>query len=42
MGVIKIGDSEEEAHIKKGVRQRCSLLPIIFNAYIQEIVDLIN
>ena len=34
--VIRIGDAEEEARIRKGVRQGCNLSPTIFNAYIEE------
>ena len=34
--VIRVGDAEEEAQIRKGVRQGCNLSPAIFNAYIEE------
>ncbi|KAF0772940.1 Reverse transcriptase domain-containing protein [Aphis craccivora] len=40
--VIRFGETEEEAHIRKRVRQGCNLSPSIFNAYIQEAIDIIR
>jgi len=40
--VIRFGETEEEARIRKGVRQGCNLSPSIFNAYIQEAIDIIR
>lgn len=37
--IINIQDNIEGMKINKGVRQRCLLTPIIFNAYIQEATD---
>lgn len=37
--VIKMKDYQEEARIKKGVRQGCNLSPILFNAYVQQAID---
>lgn len=39
MAVIRFGSSEEEAKIKAGVRQGCSLSPALFNLYIQHAID---
>jgi hypothetical protein len=35
IAVLRFGEIEEEACIRKGVRQGCTLSPSIFNAYIQ-------
>lgn len=35
IAVIRCGNAEEQAKIKSGVRQGCSLSPILFNCYIQ-------
>jgi|UniRef100_A0A2S2R9T8 ACT domain-containing protein len=40
--IIKIDDIQKESKIKKGVRQGCTLSPLIFNAYIQEAIDTIR
>jgi len=40
--VIRIQDEEEEVKINRGVRQCCTLSPIIFNVYIQEAIDMIK
>ncbi|VVC34843.1 Endonuclease/exonuclease/phosphatase,Reverse transcriptase domain [Cinara cedri] len=40
--VIRFGETEEVARIRKGVRQGCNLSPSIFNAYIQEAIDIIR
>jgi hypothetical protein len=40
--VIRFGETEEKARIRKGVRQGCNLSPRIFNAYIQEAIDIIR
>lgn len=45
IAIIKIGDIQKESKIKKGVRQGCTLCtlsPLIFNAYIQEAIDIIR
>jgi len=42
LAVIEIQDNVEEAKINKGVRQGCTLSPIIFNAYIQEAIKKIK
>ncbi|KAI5692524.1 hypothetical protein M8J77_008381, partial [Diaphorina citri] len=42
IGVIRSGDSQEEAVIKKGVRQGCSLSPYLFNLYAQEAINRIR
>jgi hypothetical protein len=42
LAVIKIQNNVEEAKINKGVRQGCTLSPIIFNAYIQEAIEKIK
>jgi hypothetical protein len=39
MAVVKCGGIEKEAWIKKGVRQGCSLSPLIFNTYIEEALN---
>ena len=36
---IRLDNCEEEAKIRKGVRQGCSLSPIIFNMYIEEAMN---
>jgi len=36
---VKCDGIEKEARIKKGVRQCCSLLPLIFNTYIEETLN---
>jgi len=38
-GVVRYGDSQEIAEIKKGVRQGCSLSPCLFNLYVQEAIN---
>ncbi|XP_025417940.1 uncharacterized protein LOC112688792 [Sipha flava] len=38
--VIRFGETEEEARIRKGVMQGCNLSPSIFNAYIQEAINI--
>jgi hypothetical protein len=40
--VIRIQDEEEEVKINRRVRQGCTLSSIIFNAYIQEAIDMIK
>lgn len=40
--IIKLGDIQKEKIIFKGVRQRCTLTPLIINAYIQEAIDAIR
>lgn len=40
--VIRFGETEEEARIRKGVRQVCNLSLSIFNAYIQKAIDIIR
>jgi len=42
LAVIKIQYEVEKAKINKRIRQGCTLYPIIFNAYIQEAVDMIK
>jgi len=42
IAIIKTGDTQKESKIKKGVRQGCTLSPLIFNAYIQEAIDIIR
>jgi hypothetical protein len=37
-----MGYIQKESKIKKGVRQRCTLSPLIFNVYIQEAIDTIK
>lgn len=37
-GLIKIEGHERQAAIKKGVRQGCSLSPILFNIYVEEAI----
>jgi hypothetical protein len=36
IGIIKVDETVKEVRIKKGVRQGCSLSPLIFNLYIEE------
>lgn len=40
--IIRIQDEEEEVKINRGVRQGCTISPIIFNAYFQEAIDMIK
>lgn len=42
IATMKMGDIQKESKIKKGVRQECTLSPLIFNAYIQEAIDTIR
>lgn len=35
-GIIRVGDQERSARIKKGVRQGCSLSSLLFNIYIEQ------
>jgi hypothetical protein len=42
IAVIRIDDQEEESKIGKGVRQGCSLSPIIFNLFIEEAINQIK
>jgi hypothetical protein len=37
--VIRCGNSQEEAKIRKGVRQGCTLSPSIFNLYVIEAIN---
>lgn len=39
VGVISCGNAIAEANISKGVRQGCSLSPVLFNLYIQKAID---
>ena len=41
-GILRCGNRQEEASIKKGVRMGCSLPPCLFNLYVQEAVDRIR
>ena len=41
-GIIRFGNIQEEAEIKKGVRQGCSLSPYLFNVYVQEAINRIR
>lgn len=38
-GIVCCGNKEETAHIRKGVRQGCSLSPCLFNIYVQKAID---
>lgn len=40
--MIKVAEIEVEARIIKGVRQRCTLSPSIFNVYTQEVINIIR
>jgi len=42
LAVIRIQDEVEESKLNRGVRQVCTLSPVIFNAYIQEAIDMIK
>lgn len=42
MYVIRFGEIQDEACIKKKIRQCCIFLPSIFNAYIQEANNIIR
>lgn len=42
IALMKMKNEEKTARITKGVRQGCPLSPIIFNAYIQEAIDIIR
>ena len=42
IAIIKMENIQKESRIKKGVRQGCTLSPLIFNAYIQEAIDIIR
>ena len=35
-GIIRVGDQERSARIKKGLRQGCSLSSLLFNIYIEQ------
>jgi len=39
LAVIRIQDNVEEPKLYKGVRQKFTLFPIIFKAYIQKAID---
>jgi len=36
---IEINESKREAAMRKGVRQGCKLLPLLFNIYIEQAVN---
>jgi len=38
-GIVRYGDSQEIAKIRKGARQGCSLSPSLFNLYVQEAIN---
>lgn len=38
--IVKSGDQREYAEIKKGVRQVCGLSPLLFNAYIENALQI--
>jgi glycine betaine/choline ABC-type transport system substrate-binding protein len=38
----EITNIQKESKIKKGVRQGCTSSPLIFNAYIQKVIDIIR
>jgi hypothetical protein len=39
IGVVRCGNSREEAEIRKVVKQGCTLSPSLFNLYVQETVN---
>jgi hypothetical protein len=39
MTSLKIKDSKREAAIRKGARQGCNLLPLLFNIYIEQAIN---
>ena len=41
-GIIRCGNTKEEAVIRRGFRQDCSLSPVLFHLYTQRAVDRVH